>query len=357
LAEPELRSRYGGLPFFSGQPVVIAGPCSVEDEEQIVTTAVSVRRSGAVALRGGAYKPRTLPASFQGLGQEGLRLLALARERSGLPVVTEVMDTQEIDGVAEYADVLQIGARNMHNFALLRQVGRAGRPVLLKRGLCATLTEWLGAAEYVTRSGNDRVILCERGIRTFETATRNTLALGTALLARERSGFPLVVDPSHAAGRRDLVPALCRAALAAGADGLIVEVHPDPPLALSDPDQQLDLEAFARLMQDLGLRPADAMASLEECRQAIDRLDDAILSLLSRRLAAVERVGTIKRRDGMAARQPRREASLLARLSRRADSGLAPDEVVTIWQAVLAVSRRRQEAGTAHADRDATARE
>ena len=342
-AQTQENQRYGGLPFFTGRPVVIAGPCSVEDEQQVVSTAVSVRRSGATALRGGAYKPRTSPLSFQGLGEEGLHLLDEARRQSGLPVVTEVMDTQDIDRVAAYADVLQIGARNMQNFALLRQVGKVGRPVLLKRGLCATLGEWLSAAEYITRSGNDDVILCERGIRTFETATRNTLDLGTALLARERSGFPLIVDPSHAAGRRDLVPALSRAALASGADGLIIEVHPDPPHALSDPDQQLDLEMFAELMQDLGLRPADTMESLDECRREIDRLDDALLALLRRRLAAAERAGALKRKDGLATWQPEREASLLARLGAHAAPELDPSEAAVVWQAILQVSRARQD--------------
>ncbi|HWI60735.1 MAG TPA: 3-deoxy-7-phosphoheptulonate synthase [Symbiobacteriaceae bacterium] len=241
----------GDLGFGSGRPVIIAGPCSVESEEQILAAARAVKTAGATALRGGAFKPRTSIHSFQGLGEEGLRLLAAASAETGLPVVTEVMDAAQIDLVAEYADVLQIGSRNMQNFTLLKEVGRAGKPVLLKRGLAATVAEWLAAAEYITASGNQQVILCERGIRTFETSTRNTLDLGSAVLARNMSGLPVIADPSHAAGRRDLIAPLSRAALAAGLDGLMIEVHPQPEAALSDKEQQLDLEAFAQLMRAL----------------------------------------------------------------------------------------------------------
>ncbi|HYF92070.1 MAG TPA: 3-deoxy-7-phosphoheptulonate synthase [Symbiobacteriaceae bacterium] len=251
LVSPHLRA----LGFGAGRPVVIAGPCSVESEEQILATARAVKAAGANALRGGAYKPRTNLRAFQGLGEEGLRLLAAARAETGLPVVTEVMDTAQIDLVAEYADVLQIGSRNMQNYALLKEIGRPGKPVLLKRGLAATISEWLAAAEYITASGNHQVILCERGIRTFEPATRNTLDLASAVLARNQSGFPVLADPSHAAGRRDLIVPLSRAALAAGLDGLMIEVHPDPENALSDQDQQLAPAAFARLMAALGLAP------------------------------------------------------------------------------------------------------
>lgn len=243
------------LGFGSGRPVIIAGPCSVENEEQILAAAFAVKAAGATALRGGAFKPRTSPRSFQGLGPEGLRMLALARQQTGLPVVTEVMDASQIDLVAEHADVLQIGSRNMQNFSLLKEIGKAGKPVMLKRGLAATVSEWLGAAEYVTASGNDQVILCERGIRTFETVTRNTLDLASALVARQLSGLPVVVDPSHAAGRTDLIAALSRGSLAAGVDGLMIEVHPNPPAALSDADQQLDPDSFRDLMASLGLSP------------------------------------------------------------------------------------------------------
>ena len=275
------------LGFGSGRPVIIAGPCSVESEEQILAAAHAVKAAGATALRGGAFKPRTSPRSFQGLGAEGLRLLALARRQTGLPVVTEVMDSSAIELVAEHADVLQVGSRNMQNFALLKEIGKAGKPVLLKRGLAATVSEWLGAAEYITASGNDQVILCERGIRTFETVTRNTLDLGAALVARTLSGLPVVVDPSHAAGRTDLVPGLSRAALAAGVDGLMIEVHPNPPDALSDADQQLDPESFRELMASLGLLPgsAESPAALEAELRALE----VRRHQLEERLAALRR--------------------------------------------------------------------
>lgn len=338
----EVGARFGGLGFGSGQPVIIAGPCSVESEEQILSAAHAVKAWGATALRGGAFKPRTSPKSFQGLGEEGLKLLALAREQTGLPVVTEVMDTAQIDLVAQYADVLQIGSRNMQNFALLKQVGRAGKPVMLKRGLSATISEWLSAAEYITASGNDQVILCERGIRTFETHTRNTLDLSAAVAARQLSGFPVIVDPSHAAGRRDLIPALARAALAAGADGLMIEVHPCPERALSDADQQLSFQAFRDLMQDLDLLPAGALASLEECRGAIDRIDDQILHLLSKRMETARRIGALKSQGGMALVQPDRERALLNRLAAQAGSDLEAMDLMAIWNAILACSRRVQ---------------
>lgn len=257
------------LGFGSGRPVIIAGPCSVESEGQILAAAAAVKAAGATALRGGAYKPRTSPKSFQGMGEEGLRLLAAARAATGLPVVTEVMDTAQIDLVASHADVLQIGSRNMQNFSLLKEVGRAGKPVMLKRGLAATIAEWLAAAEYITASGNPQVILCERGIRTFETYTRNTLDLSSALVARSLSGLPVIVDPSHAAGRRDLVAPLSRAALAAGLDGLMIEVHPDPDHALSDNEQQLTPKAFSSLMADLQLAPETDEVRLERLEAAI----------------------------------------------------------------------------------------
>jgi 3-deoxy-7-phosphoheptulonate synthase len=227
--------------------VLIAGPCSVEGPEMLRRTAHSVQRSGARALRGGAFKPRTSPYEFQGLGRDGLELLSSVRAETGLPIVTEVLDPRQVDLVAAHADVLQIGARNMQNFALLAEAGRAQRPVLLKRGLSATIREFLLAAEYVMAEGNGEVILCERGIRTFETATRNTLDLGAVALLKRETGMPVIVDPSHAAGRADLVPALAFAAIAAGADGLIIEVHPDPARALTDGPQSLDLDAFSAL--------------------------------------------------------------------------------------------------------------
>jgi 3-deoxy-7-phosphoheptulonate synthase len=231
--------------------VVIAGPCAVEGEEQIVETARVVREAGATMLRGGAYKPRTSPYTFRGMGLEGLQLLALAREETGLPIVTEVMQASDLDDVCRYADVLQIGARNMQNYLLLEEAGRTGMPVLLKRGLSATVEEWLLSAEYILAQGNPNVILCERGIRTFETATRNTLDLNAVALAKRRSHLPVIVDPSHGTGKWYLVPPLALAGLAAGADGLIVEVHLDPDRARSDGAQSLTGENFAALMPRL----------------------------------------------------------------------------------------------------------
>ncbi len=231
-----------------GEPAVIAGPCSVEGEAMLLETARRVKASGARLLRGGAFKPRTSPYSFRGLGEEALELLVAARAETGLPVVTEVMDTRQVEVVAEHADVLQVGARNMQNFSLLDELGRIRRPVLLKRGLSATVRELLMAAEYIMSQGNGDVILCERGIRTFETATRNTLDVGAIAVLHRETHLPVVVDPSHAAGRADLVPSLAFAAVAAGADGLMVEVHPAPERALSDGDQSLDFDEFAALM-------------------------------------------------------------------------------------------------------------
>lgn len=241
----------------TGSPVIIAGPCSVESREQILAAAAAVKQAGAQLLRGGAFKPRSSPYSFQGLGREGLALLAEARALTDLPIVTEVMDVRDVEVVSQTADVLQIGSRNMQNFPLLREVGAGRRPVLLKRGFAATIEEWCLAAEYILAEGNDQVILCERGIRTFEPAVRNTLDLAAVILVHLQTHLPVIVDPSHAAGRRDLVPYLAKAALAAGADGLIVEVHPSPDRALSDGVQSLDPAAFAKLMSELGLGPAD----------------------------------------------------------------------------------------------------
>jgi 3-deoxy-7-phosphoheptulonate synthase len=230
---------------------IIAGNCSVESREVLLETAVAVRAAGATLLRGGAFKPRTSPYSFQGLGVQALELLAEARATTGLPVVTEVMDTRQVEVVAGHVDVLQVGARNMQNYSLLLELGRLQRPVLLKRGLSATITELLMAAEYIMSQGNQQVILCERGIRTFETATRNTLDVAAIPVLKRETHLPVIVDPSHAGGRADLVAPLSFAAIAAGADGLIIEVHPRPEEALSDGDQSLSCEAFSRLMRDL----------------------------------------------------------------------------------------------------------
>ncbi|MBF6606588.1 MAG: 3-deoxy-7-phosphoheptulonate synthase [Chloroflexi bacterium] len=234
-----------------GSLTVMAGPCSVESRDQLFETADSVQASGATILRGGAFKPRTSPYSFQGLGVEALRYLAEARERTGLPVITEVMEPNQVDIVAEYADILQIGTRNMQNYSLLTAVGRVARPVMLKRGYGATIEEWLMAAEYIVSSGNPNVILCERGIRTFETYTRNTMDLAAVPLLHHLTHLPVIVDPSHATGKRWLVKPLAIGGVAVGADGVMVEVHPDPQSALSDAEQQLDLDQFADMMAAL----------------------------------------------------------------------------------------------------------
>jgi 3-deoxy-7-phosphoheptulonate synthase len=235
--------------------VVIAGPCSVESEDQLMETARAVKAAGANMLRGGAYKPRTSPYDFQGLGVEALRFLKHASRETGLPIVTEIMSETDVEIVAEYADVLQVGARNMQNFSLLRKLAPVSKPILLKRGPSATVKEWLLAAEYLLSGGNADVILCERGIKTFETATRNTLDLAAVALVKELSHLPVLADPSHGTGLRSLITPMSKAAAAAGADGLIIEVHPCPERALSDGAQSLDLPGFARLMLELGREP------------------------------------------------------------------------------------------------------
>ncbi|MDT8900457.1 3-deoxy-7-phosphoheptulonate synthase [Anaeroselena agilis] len=238
----------GGVEVGGGRLVVMAGPCAVESRAQLLEAAEIAREGGAQFLRGGAFKPRTSPYSFQGLERQGLEYLAEAREATGLKIVTEVVDVTSVAMVAEYADVLQIGARNMQNFKLLQAVGQAGKPVLLKRGIAATISEWLHAAEYILSEGNYQVMLCERGIRTFEEYTRNTLDLSAVVAAKKLSHLPVVVDPSHGTGRRELVGPMAMAAVAAGADGLMVEMHPNPATALSDGPQSLNPEQYRELM-------------------------------------------------------------------------------------------------------------
>jgi 3-deoxy-7-phosphoheptulonate synthase len=240
-----------GIRFGSGEVVIIAGPCSVENHEQLMETAKAVKSAGGMILRGGAFKPRSSPYNFQGLGEEGLKLLLEARKETGLPIVTEVMDTRLVELVAGYADILQIGSRNMQNYPLLKEVGMLRKPVLLKRGMMATIEEFLLAAEYILNQGNDQVILCERGIRTFETSTRNTLDLSAVPMLKHLSHLPVIVDPSHGTGHRWMVPPMAKAAVAAGADGLIMEVHYKPEEALCDGHQSLSPDEFARLMVDL----------------------------------------------------------------------------------------------------------
>lgn len=241
----------GDVRIGSQKLVVVAGPCSVESRQQLLQVAQSVKRLGASMLRGGAFKPRTSPYEFQGLGEAALRLLAEARDETGLPVITEVLEPGSVDLVAKYADMLQVGARNMQNFSLLKAVGRSKMPVLLKRGMMATFDEWLQAAEYILVEGNHNVVLCERGIRTFEKATRNTLDLAAVPVLRKLTHLPVLVDPSHATGSKDLIAPMAKAAVSAGADGIMIEVHPNPESALSDSAQQLDLVEFARLMEEI----------------------------------------------------------------------------------------------------------
>ena len=233
--------------------VMMAGPCSVESEEQLLTTARAVKASGAKILRGGAYKPRTSPYEFQGLGKEGLRLLQVAKKETGLKIITEVLSEFDVEHVAASADILQIGARNTQNFRLLIECAKTGKPILLKRGLSERVEEWLLAAEYILSHGNPNVMLCERGIRTFETYTRNTLDLAAVVIAKKESHLPVIVDPSQGCGRADLVQVLCRGAVAMDADGLLIEVHPNPAEALSDGQQQVDFNSFAALVK--GLQP------------------------------------------------------------------------------------------------------
>jgi 3-deoxy-7-phosphoheptulonate synthase len=253
---PVLDIEVGGDEF-----ITMAGPCSVETEFQLMATANHVRRAGARILRGGAFKPRSSPYAFQGLGLDGLKMLARAREESGLAIVTEVMSEEDVPRVAEYADILQIGARSMENYSLLEAAARSGRPVLLKRGMAATIADLLRSAQVILDCGNPNVILCERGIRTFETAMRNTFDVGAIALLKQVSHLPVIADPSHAAGHRDLVPALARIAVAAGADGLLVEVHPNPEKAWSDGDQSLDFAEFDEMMD--ALDPWIALRGLE----------------------------------------------------------------------------------------------
>jgi len=241
----------GKSKFGDGSLPVIAGPCAVEGREQFIENAVAVMEAGAELLRGGAFKPRTSPYSFQGLGEEGLKIMAEAREITGLPIVTEVMDQKSVAMVAEYVDIIQVGARNMQNFYLLKEVGKTNKPVLLKRGLSATIEEWLMATEYILDSGNSEVILCERGIRTFETYTRNTLDLSAVALVKQLSHLPVIVDPSHGTGKRELVAPMSLAAVACGCDGLIVEVHTNPAEAWSDGPQSLTPDDFSRMMKQV----------------------------------------------------------------------------------------------------------
>jgi 3-deoxy-7-phosphoheptulonate synthase len=352
------RVRINGVQIGEGQElVVIAGPCAVESREQLFETARCVKREGARVLRGGAFKPRTSPYSFQGLGLPALKLLAEAHESTGMPVVSEVVDPADVPAFEEHIDVLQVGARNMHNFVLLKAVGQSRRPVLLKRGLSATIEEWLLAAEYVMSAGNPNVILCERGIRTFETATRNTLDLSAVPVLRGRTHLPIIVDPSHGTGHRALVAPMALASAAVGADGLIIEVHPDPANARSDGDQSLSFEEFGALMDELRrlqfVRSADSRPSqpaslpavaadgIEEVRDRIDDLDARLAALVQERAALALEVQRRRAPDAHG-HDVHRERALLERAASGTDGPMTPVELTMVFDALLRASRAVQ---------------
>lgn len=347
--------RVGALEIGGVEFVVAAGPCAVEDAAQMHEAADAVARAGARLLRGGAYKPRTSPYAFQGLGEEGLCLLAEAGRAAGLPTVTEVIAAEDVPLVARYADVLQVGARNVQNFALLKALGTAGKPVLLKRGMSTTIDELLMAAEYIVGHGNPNVILCERGIRTFENATRNTLDLNAVAVLKLRTHLPVIVDPSHGTGRRELIAPLAKAAAAVGADGLIVEVHPWPERALSDGAQSLTPDAFASLMREiaghlavegrsLGSAPAPDVASsaISAYRDRIDEIDAALIDLLNRRAHMAAHIGRVKGATGVAVYCPTRERDVLERVSALANGPLGPDAVARLFSAIMTETRAIQ---------------
>ena len=349
--------------------VVMAGPCAVESRDQLMQAARCVAREGARVLRGGAYKPRTSPYSFQGLGPPALKLLAEAREATGLPVISEVVDPHDVEIFDDHVDVLQVGARNMQNFALLRAVGRSNHPVLLKRGPSATIEEWLLAAEYILAAGNPNVILCERGIRTFETATRNTLDLSAVPVLREKTHLPIVVDPSHGTGHRSLVGPMALAGAAVGADGLLIEVHPDPANARSDGDQSLSFDEFGDLMDELRRlqfvraasdvdapdeeRPLVA-SGIDELRTRIDEMDARLAELVQERAAVALEVQ--RRRDpGAHGHDVRRERALLERAAGIGSGPMTPVELTMVFDAILRASRsvQRRHAQSVVIDEDA----
>lgn len=317
--------------------ILMGGPCAVESSLQMSQSAETVKKAGGKILRGGVFKPRTSPYSFQGLGLEGLKYLVQAAKEQNLLCVTEVIDAPSLDLVVDQVDILQIGARNMQNFELLKLAGKISKPIILKRGLSATIEEWLLAAEYILAAGNPRVILCERGIRTFEPSTRNTLDLSAVGVAKELSHLPVIVDPSHAAGRRDLIASLSKAAIAAGADGLIIETHPNPAEAVSDGPQSLTPEQFIQLAEELGV-VAEAVNrvfvwggqeeddTLESLRAQIDRVDKRIIEHLAARMEIVRKVGDQKRLDRV--KDSNREKEIIMRLVNHATELHLPPELV-----------------------------
>jgi 3-deoxy-7-phosphoheptulonate synthase len=347
--------RVGDVEIGAGAPVVvIAGPCAVESREQVLATARWVKREGATIMRGGAFKPRSSPYAFQGLGIEGLKLLAEAREETGLPVVSEITDPALVPVFDEYVDMLQIGARNMANFVLLKAVGQSKKPVLLKRGLSATIDELLMAAEYILSAGNPNVILCERGIRTFETATRNTLDLSAVPVVQERTHLPILVDPSHGTGHRSLVRPMAVAGAAVGADGIIIEVHPDPPAARSDSEQSLSFPEFGDLMDDLrryeylrhptapGVQaPLELPVERKRLRGRIDDVDHRIAALVEERAelsVAVQR----GRESSDHGHDVGRERELIERATQGDAGVLTPEEREMVFGAIMRVSRSAQ---------------
>ena len=360
---------------FGGRSIpIIAGPCSVESREMLLDVAHAVRAAGGSMLRGGAYKPRTSPYEFQGLGVEALELLAEARAATGLPVVTEVLDPRDVDLVARHADVFQVGARNMQNYALLAELGRAAKPVLLKRGFAATIAELLMAAEHIMAKGNANVILCERGIRTFETKTRNTLDVSAVPVLKAETHLPIIVDPSHAGGRADLVAPLAFAAIAAGADGLMIEVHPNPATALSDGQQSLPIPAFMDFMIRLaayaaaagrglsmpdtvddaetgigevsrtnGASPMPVPEALTRLRKNIERVDRDIIALVGERVRLAREAGHEKRRAGIPIIDPHQEVQVLSRGPELAQLAELPiSELRLLQQHLIAIARRAQ---------------
>jgi len=317
--------------------ILMGGPCAVESSLQMSQSAETVKKAGGKILRGGVFKPRTSPYSFQGLGLEGLNYLVQAAQEQDLLCVTEVIDAQSLELVIDKVDIIQIGARNMQNFELLKLAGKVNKPIILKRGLSATIEEWLLAAEYILASGNPQVILCERGIRTFEPSTRNTLDLSAVGVAKELSHLPVIVDPSHAAGRRDLISSLSKAAIAAGADGLLIEMHPNPAVAVSDGPQSLTPEQFVQLAGELG-GVAEAVGrvfrcggqavedTLESLRTQINSIDRSIVEHLATRMQVVRKIGNQKRLDGV--KDINRQKEIIQRLVNLANELQLPTEIV-----------------------------
>ncbi|WP_407312811.1 bifunctional 3-deoxy-7-phosphoheptulonate synthase/chorismate mutase [Desulfosporosinus sp. SB140] len=340
----------GGVTLGGKEIILIGGPCAVESSIQMQKAAATVKTAGGKILRGGVFKPRTSPYSFQGLGLEGVNYLVQAAKEEGLLCVTEVIDVKSLDMVADKVDLLQIGARNMQNFELLKLAGKVNKPIILKRGLSATIEEWLLAAEYILAAGNSQVILCERGIRTFEPSTRNTLDLSAVGVAKELSHLPVIVDPSHAAGRRDLIPSLSKGALAAGADGLLIEMHPNPDEAVSDGPQSLTPEQFMTLAQELGVVAQSVgrlfacgklEETLESLRWEIDQIDHNLIECLADRMQIVKKIGAQKRLDRV--KDISREKDILQRLIPLAeDLQLSPEFVKKLYALVFEFSVQSQ---------------